>query len=720
MALFTNASPANIGLGANDKGSRALPTVRDPLPQHVPMIYTFAQKGTTKKVFGSGAELMANFGSETFNVDSPYHTHTSQLMSGALGAGNSCVVQRVVPTDAGPAASLVLYADIVADPALPNYVRDSLGNKVVGANNALVVDAVTPTIAGHRIKFITEVVPAGTTPGTLPTKAGTMTVGVGAAAVTSTMYPILEHHASNQGAYYSNIGYSIDPIINGKADTAAMTANKAMLYNLSLVTRTATGAAFQPMATLTGELSRQFSLKAGTKHPTTQLKLDLNTVQDTNWFNETDPLLPKVYNDYGSINVYNANLTTVLTMIMSTEAPHITTTPTVWNDGLSASTYSWFDFISTTQAGLLLEQDLINLFTAKSTKGVDYFTLVLDNTTPTLVAGQREVHISKNTPLFLEGGTDGTMDLPMLDTLVATEMAKYLDPNSNVMDTAVNVETHLYDSGFGLATKLELFNFIALRKNTNVSVGTHVFQKGGAPLPLADVRAMAVQLQNRAALTPESGYFGTPVARATIMSGAFKLYSTVDNEYYPLTFELCVKLAGLAGAGNFKWKASMNFDHGQAAVLSQGHSYQPEFIPDGVKPSLWNSGMVWAQPKDRSTYFIPGVQTVYTNDTSPLNNVLTTTALGSLNTIADDTWREFTGSSAMSDVVFKEAVLNYLNKRTEGIFDGLLTVIPDVIITPEDAIRGYSWQVVFRLYAGNMKTKMVSYTEVYRLSNLAA
>jgi len=715
MGLFKNASPANIALGANDKGSRALPITRDPLPQHVPLIFTFAQKGTTQKTFTSGAAAMLNYGAETFNQDSKFYTHTTQLMSDMFAAGNACSVQRVVPTDAGPASSLVLYVDILPT-TVPNYVRDSKGNKVIDTTtNAFMVDTTTPTINGHRIKFITEQVPTNSAPGTLTPKPGTMTIG----GVTSTMHPILEHHAAFQGEYYNNIGYAIESILDGSIDTAAMIANKAMLYNLYLVTRPTAGSSSVILRTLAGEPSRQFTLKPGTKHPVTQLKLDLNTVQDTNWFNETDPLLPTRYNDYSSLHVYTSELDTVLTAIATLEAPYITTASQTWHDGLTANTQGWFDFSATTTNGIIAEKDLLNLFAAKSSKNVDYFTLIIEGTAPTLTAGQKEVHISKTTPVFLEGGSDGTTDLAMLDTVVTAEMVKYLDPNSHVIDNAINVETHLYDSGFGFNTKLELFNFISVRKDTVVAVGTHTFAPGSTVAALTDTRATASLLKTRAGLFPESGFFGTPVSRAVVMGGGYKLYGVADNEYYPFTFELAIKSARMMSAGNYKWKANMNFDHGPEAVLSYGRAYEPSFIPAGIKPSLWADGMVWAQPKDLHTYFVPAVQTVYSNDTSPLNNWYTICALATLNRIASDTWREFTGTSTMSDIEFKDVVLNYLNNRIQGIFDGLMVAIPEVIISPEDAIRGYSWQVMFKLYSGNMKTKMVSYTEVYRLNDIA-
>jgi hypothetical protein len=174
----------------------------------------------------------------------------------------------------------------------------------------------------------------------------------------------------------------------------------------------------------------------------------------------------------------------------------------------------------------------------------------------------------------------------------------------------------------------------------------------------------------------------------------------------------------MTGAGNYKWKSAFAFDHGPLAILEWLVDITPGFIPAGIKPTLWNDGLVWAQPKDRAQYFFPAMQTVYENDTSVLNTWTTVIAIGTLNKIGGDTWREFSGANTMTDGQFKDAVTEYCNERLSGIFDSLLVVIPEVIISEKDEIRGYSWQVVFKLFAPNMKTKMVTWVEAYRISDL--
>jgi len=713
MPLFANASPEYILLGADDKGSRALPITREAIPQHVPLIYTFARKGTTKRIFAPGANAVLTYDAETFNPDGIYFNHATRLAASMSGAANACMYQRIVPTDAGIKSNIALYVDVLAM-QVPNYVRNSFGDKVIDSGTNLpIVDATTPTIAGHEIKFITEVVPSGTL-GALATKTGTMVDGVNS----STMYPIMELRAAYQGEYYNNIGFAIESLLGDAVDTAVINSSKSLPYKLALFTRHNSAAAPQTLRSLYGEPSVTFTLKPGVKHPLTKLKIDANSVFKDNWFNETDPLKTIRYNDYEGMHVYTAYLESVLTSIMALEKSHVSTTPATWHDTLSAATIGWFDYTTADQAALDSETYLINLFTCKSTKGKDYFTVINSTAAPTLAAGQKEVFVSKDSPVFLSGGSDGTLTNAMFESQVSIELDKYLDVNSQVMDNAVNVETHLYDSGFSVPLKGKLLNFLAVRKDTVVVLGTHEATSTKNVLSLADTRAIAVTLKTQAKLFPESDFFGTPVARAVIVGGAYKLFDDLNGDYNTLVYEIAIKSARMMGAGNYLWKEVYNFDHGPAAVLKYGFDYQPSFIPSGIKPTLWNAGMVWAQPKDRSTDFIPAVQTVYDDDTSPLNNWYTVCGLVTLNRIASDAWREFTGTSTMTDIVFKEVVLNYLNTRIQGIFAGLMVVVPEVIITEQDALRGYSWQIRFRLYAGNMKTKMVSYTEVWRLNDL--
>lgn len=718
MSLIKNAAPMFISLGTDDKSTRAVKPEVDPIPQHLPKFYIRTPKGTTKPVSMSIGKIMAMFGTDAFDSNKPYYNHQTRFLTAVAGTGNTVMVQRVVSEDAGTKSNVVLYADVLQT-NVPNYVRNSLGEYVIDATTNLPkVDATTPTIPGTKIKYIIEHQETGANNDVrlYSSKSGTITDGTN----TSTMYPIMAAEAKYQGAAYDNIGFSIESLFLDDVDSDIVNDTKSLPYKLALYNRAKPGATPTVMRSLFGEPSVQFSFKEKAINPQTGVRFDLDAVFGTQWFNETDNLKSLVYPDYEALYVYRANLTLIQGLVMANEKSHITDVDATWDDGLTASTRGWFDFTTDDQTALDAEGDLINLFNCKSSKNKPYFTVMIATEASTLTGTQKEINITKNTPIFLNGGSDGTLDNLNYETVVSKLVGKYGNSDSDVIDNAINVETVIYDSGFTFDAKLALMSFISVRNDTNLVMSTHDAELGEKDLPLSDARAVGVALRTRLRLQPESEYFGTPVMRAVIAlgTGVMRDGSTLDR--IPLSFEIAVKSARFMGAGNFKWKPVYAFDHGERAILESLVDVSPAFIPAGIKPTLWNDGVVIAQPKDRVQYFFPAVQTVYDNDTSVLNSWPNAFACSVLDRIGSDAWREFTGSSFLTDAEFIDAVEEYVNERVNGIFGGLLTVIPEVIIDDADEARGYSFHLNNKLYANNMKTVMVYSTSAYRSSDLQA
>jgi len=495
---------------------------------------------------------------------------------------------------------------------------------------------------------------------------------------------------------------------------------KSLPYKLSLYYRNNPQSSTQVLRSLYGEPSVQFSFKKNAINPNTSALFDIETVFDQNWFNETDVLKPLRYKEYNAMYTYRTNLELVYGLIMANEKTHVTTTVSTWHDTLTSDTLSWYDFTTADPTLIDAETYLIDLFSAKTSKNIPYFTLQVSTQATTYTGTAKEISLGANTPVYLNGGSDGTMTNTMFESLVTTELTKYSNPDSEVIDTAVNIETIFYDSGFTLNTKKEIVNFIAVRKNTAICLSTHDDALGEKFLPLSDERAVAVALQTRLLLAPESSYFGTPVMRGMIVAGTGLFRSGITKNRIPLSYELALKSASMMGAANYKWNGVKTFDHGTGAVLTELVDIEPAFIPAGIKPTLWNNGLVWAQPKDTIQYFFPSTQTVYKYDTSVLNSWTTVVAVCTINTIADDTWREFSGTNTMSDQQFLAAVTDYVNNRLNGIFANLLIVVPDASVTEYDAARGYSWTLINKLYAPNMKTVMTTWVQAHRLSDLTA
>lgn len=536
--------------------------------------------------------------------------------------------------------------------------------------------------------------------------------------IRSTMYPIFQRRAKYPGEAYNNNGFTIGTVFGSDVDTAIVSELKTLPYTLSLYTRASKSSSPTILRTLFGEPSMTFVFKEKAIHPTMENKIDFETIYNDNWYNETNELKTlRTWEDEG-LYFYRDNFETITKMFLDKEKEYISAEPKTWNDNLEASTLSWFDFTTDDQTEILKENQLLNPFIAKSSKNANYFTLMLADNVSKLTENQGVVSIASDNPIFMDGGNDGTMTNEEFEKLVAEKMQDYANPDSEVMDLAINVESIFYDTGFSLETKKELVNFITLRKDTALVLSTHDNSLGEKYNNLSDTRSIAVALNNRLKLAPESEFYGTGVCRGIIVGGTGKLRDGTTNNRIPLHYEIFNKAANMMGSGDGIWDGTKLFDNYPGNTVDLLIDPQPSFIPAGIKPTLWSEGLVWAQPFDRTTWYFPALQTVYDNDTSVLNNFFVMMVLCNLNKVAYRVWAEFTGTSGMTDGEFIDAVTARANDLLRDKYAGMVTVIPFVTLTDEDIQRGYSWTMTFKLYGNNLRTVAVYTTEVYRTSDL--
>lgn len=720
MSTILNASPQAIMLGTDDLSSRIVTPGPLEIPQHLPKFYFFARKGPTVPILTKPAELIPLYGSETVDINKQYYNHATRFMVGAMGAANSCITQRVVPTDAKK-ANVSIYLDIMQKP-VPNYLRNSDGTYAIdSATGEPMVDTVTPTIDGAEIKFIAEVNTAVDYEfGALANKPGTMEYDDGADVTASTMYPWFEFQAAYEGEDYANVGITIQSILNADINSRIVTETKSLPYLISLFKRTGPTASPTVFKSLYGETAVQFSLKEKAVNPLTSARFDFEQVLNKSFYNTTDPLKPLRYSDFGAFKVYHTSIQTSLGILITNEATHISTVDQTWEDGLTANTASWFDFISEDEATIIADEKyLLNAFTAKSSYSVNYFTVIMSDSASTLTANQSEIRMSKSTPFYMGNGSDGTLTNEMFETVFLTEISKYTDKGSEVMDMAVNVESVIYDSGFTLDVKKEFAGIIGLRKDIAIVASTHDASLGEKALPLSDQRAIAAALKTAFQLSPESDYFGTGVMRGIIVAGTGLMPDEPTTDRIALTYSILLKSARMMGAGNGQWNATASFDRAPGSVITELTDIQPSFIPEDVKPVLWSTGIVWAQPFDRQQYFFPAIQTIYENDTSVLNSYFTMMAICTIEKIAYRIWQLFTGVSSLTNEQLADEVVARFNLEVKDRFAGRFTIIPEVRFTEQDEQRGFSWQLITKIGANNMKTVMVHAVQAYRMEDLA-
>lgn len=716
--IIKNASPEFLNLGTDDQSARKLYPSTIDVPSHCPKLWFLGKKGTTKPNLTLPEQLSKLYGNETFNVSGKYYNHATLLLTLFATEGNTCMTQRVVPDDAGAKANCAIYIDVLPT-TLPNYLRSSTGALIPdAATNGYKIDPNTPTVAGYKIKFIKDYVTGDVTDqtlGLLVPKQGTMSDG----GTKSTMYPFLEILASEQGEAYNNNGFYFTNFYKGDFDTKIVSKTKTLPYGFSLVTRESASVSPTIERTLFGETYSTVVLKDKVVHPTTNARLDLPYLFKTRWFNETDNLKELKYNEYDGMYLYKANLELILKNILVNEKAYVSSDVTTYSDGGMSSTLSWYDFTTSDQTAILDEIYLLNIFTCKSTANVRYQTVAISDDVATLTGNQSEVSFSSTTPVYLSGGSDGTISDDMFEKLVQAKLAEYADQDALVQDTAINVESVIYDSGFSVETKKAFANVLSIRKDVNVALTTHEARLGAKSYTLSESRDIASALKTRLSMAPESSYFGTQTCRAIIVGGAYHLRVDSREDLSPQLFEIAIKSARMMGASNGNWKAVYLFDKAPNSLLEFGTDPKPEYIPMSIKPTLWSDGLVWSQPYDRTQYHFPAIQTIYDDDTSVLNSWWVICALPTVNKVAEQCWRDYTGSTALTDGQFIEEIETYCKAKLKPErFANMFELIPSCVIDDDDKLRGYSWHLNIKLYANNMKSKMVYNTTVYRMSDL--
>ena len=719
MSLIKNASPQIILLGAKDESTRVVPSSEIPLPQFLPIFFVYTKKGPTSRVVADSAGIQAAFGSDTLDSTKKYFNHQSRYLRDCLTYNASVMVQRIVPSDAGVKANAIIYIDVLKTKVI-NYKRNSDGSLIPNnLTNDYEIDTDNPTIEGYRVKWIKEYVDAGVEDsyGKLKSKLGTMIDS--ATGKRSTMYPIFDVRAMYQGEDYNNIGFSIGSFYGDDMNEKVKEHNLCLPYKLSLFTRINSSSNAVQFNTLYDEPYTLFSFKQDALNPETKAKIQLENIFESSFFNESNEDLPLVYRDYENFYFYRENFDKICKMFLETEKKYVTIDESEWADGEKASTLTWYDFTSYLPEELEEQYGMMNPFSCRTSKNVRYFTVQYDDGIATYGDGQVEVNMANDVPIFLEGGSDGTMDDEHYEAQVSSYMDEYGDENGHYVDLAVNVENILIDSGFSLELKEKMTNFILVRKDTALILSTHVASLGKEYYNLSDSRAIGTALKTRLRLCPESTYYGTPVARAIVLVGAGLLRDGSTDERIPLTYELMMKSSKMMGSGDGKWKSTYIFDRALDSDTNPGSklqyliSVEPEYIPGNVKPSLWNAGLVWAQPFNRSSYHFPALQTIYEDDTSVLNNYFSMIALSTITKIAASCWRNFTGTTSLTDNEFIAIVNEWMRKQTTDLFADMFNVTPEAYMTSSDKLRGYSWNLD-TILEGTVSKTVCTYTSIIR------
>lgn len=704
---IVNAAPFHLQLGTQDGSTR--PLLRDPeaIPTHLPKVYIYAKKGPTTPQLVSGGSRSFMYGEESFDPRKKWANHATILSNTFESEGNAQMIERVIPADAGPEANLLLSLDVL-DTTIDDYVRNSDGSIKLNATTGEPVVNGSSKIPGYLVKWVVTSIddPAdlATDFGAATIKPGTQTTG-GATPTTSQLYPILQLKMSYIGSDGNNTGIRIwapNTSSSGAFDKRLMSQLKLYPFRISVIRRQSASQTPRIEDTIFGEQSVLTTFKPGQIDPNTDSQLSIGDVFLQAFQNLTDPKYPAVFGEFGEMKVYDNNVETLLEMFYDREKTFIDTPP--------AGSNIVHDF-SSTNGVIPGEEWLFNMLTGMSSQSYPYHTF-------RVISAANAVRLGDSTNIYASGGDDGTMSNSAFAALVADRVTQYQNPNSQLMNQAINVESIIYDSGFPLQTKYALCSFISQRPDTFVALGTH--EVGGPKLTASQDNSTAIALRTRLQMYPESDYFGTPVMRGLVMGRSGLLRSAQFKERMSVLMEVAKKAAAYMGASNGIWKSGKNFDGYPGHIVNSMYDLSVTYTSIGVRNRDWDAGLNWVQDFDRRSQFIPALKTVYSDDTSVLNSFITAMAIVEVNKVCDRVWREFSGVSGLTDLQLTDRVNRSIEAKLAGRFDDRFKFDIATYFTDVDKARGYSWTTRVDIYANNMKTVMTSFVRAKRMSDYVA
>ena len=697
MTDILNAAPMVIDQGTRDLSTRVVPRAALQIPQHLPKLYIFAEKGKVgpQYVDFDDVSLTQLYGDETFNVNKKYYTHQSPFLQAIASAGNNCVIHRLVAPDAKDVANLALYLDVLPT-QVPLYMKNSDGSldlDAAGQPQPQLDSANNPVmVAGYKLAWVIDKTVANVGEfqrGLLTQRNGLQVDG----ATQSNQFPIFEFAAADAGEagnklavrLFSALETDIVPFPSNILNDGKM---YPMYFQMVKLVDQLTGKTNSVLNSFGAQNARFIAKSKGTD-PASGAVIDLEKVVTDQYIN-----LPVAQStDLGSVYVYHENLAQLLEQFYDAEK--------VISDSNRDSV------INNSEAN----HYALNFLSFTSSNGSPYQTLKLVD----LVGS---VRLTKNTNLFLSGSTDGTINAALLDSLVAADVDNYNNSLHEYNDLVMHPESMIYDSGFTLATKKALAKFISRRKDTFVAWST--FAHDAPSLTLADQYSVGVALKTMIELYPESATFGTPVMRGIICGGSGELINSLYTKRVPLTYEVAHKAARYMGAKNGAWKNGFAFDRAPLSIVTQLKNIDVTWVPASTRNTLWSTGLNFVLNYQVGTQFFPAIQTVYENDTSVLNSFFTAVAIAYLNKVAHAAWREFSGSISLTNAQLEEQVNLFVAAMVKDKFDGKFVIQPNATVTELDNLRGYSWTLPIKIYANNMKTVMTTYVEAYRMTDLAA
>lgn len=722
---YLKPTPRIVLHGINDRSARAVPLEPEQLPQHLPAVFLLSEVSEDITI-ASGTYLTTRYGTKSVNPKTPFYTHQTALAQHVLAEGNQVMV---VPIKLPESSKATLRLSVEVIPM--TKVDPTTGDKT--HVNRLVWHASEVSTAEKfgEAAIKTEYRVGSTSAGIGNKRLGVL-IGDDSDQTeyfsSSVLLPVLDLQVEARGDYGNRLGIILDaPTFRDTIPTDQTMATRvnAFVYRMYLTRLPEQGVSHSIINNIYAGTSTDFVLKPNAVDSRTNIEVSLGDVISKNYSDVTDFSRPPVMPPFNDIAIYQDNIEIVLSMIAKGH------TVTATDAGGTEQ-----DFVI---PGLYPEEDAdkklyqINILTGKGFDGKLY---------PNVHVGEGYqfggIELGRDSVTYARGGSDGfpLNSAGLVDKMAVLKLfdeevrrwASDFNDTRPVFDSAVYPFCALWDSGFSMDTKMALLNPVGQHKRIWAVLSTQSVAdyKDDTKTSFVEIPAnteeqeiaIATLLNSAAHLYPESELYGTSVCRVAIVGRCGYLRSGIYKGILPMTVSLASKIAAYCGAGDGYWKNQYAIDNESNRIDDLFRDIDITYQPSGAYDKSWAAGMIWVQNFDRNSVFFPAYQTVYSDSTSILDNLLVIVAASYIQRVGEEVWRELVGNGSYGKLKFLEESNRKISERTNNRFDNRFTVIPDTYYTEADEQRGYSWSTVARLYADPTNLVNQFTIESYRESDL--
>lgn len=769
--LITKATPWVYLRGPKSVGERGAQRTAEQIPMHCPIQVVLAARGRSEPQWITSNASKA-WGAETFDRNGPYWNHSNFMAEMWAGNGNMFLGIRAKPANARTAMLRLSVEVIVAD--IPVYERANDGSVVV-ENGAPIVKE---TIIGTRLISHTGVSmyqPDNREFGKGNTienyrdgssvvngrKLGEVTLSDGTKVATrSKLYPIHDLEVDSFGRYGNNIGISYGTPTTNDAmpiDAVAVENNKAFYYRLACWERPDTNSTPVLQPGQAGENANDLTFKENTVYPANKTASSITKVFIKAYQLINDPQFPNEYGPFGRSHVYNNNITQILTMVTggftyTTTGGDVTVIGEKAYDA-EAEEYGRTESLAFSDPKNL---NLLNFLTGHDINGVPYFAV--DARSSHLYGG---VSLANNAVIYASGGSDGLwynadgtpaklVNLRQLD-LAARQIFTYPDQMYQLGNMFKFPISAVWDSGWSMKTKLAMIDMLGLRADIAVYTGTqsviddfiNIPGRTTEPLYLdGDISEVPVdstellggwdwcdinddttelargnQLRARYNLFPSSSYHSTETLFGAIWGhGEYHIDDKTYDGILPFTFDRADQYSKFCGGPS--WVEGQRPNVWPNNVVSQFATAKNTYRKLPALNKFWDAGINYVQFADTKGLFWPAQQTVYPNDTAPMNGVNTMMAILYCQRAWCNVWKYLTGRDDLDDDQMIQESDRLMLAELENRFGAGVSYTVESEILQSDKEAGYIWRGRVNLYSNTPKTVAVFDIYSHRRSDL--